>query len=74
MIVNDPGILGNVYLLPEALFVNGIGYRQLMNEPAAAVPLQGEVEPFVFHANWTVGLANKRQLMAQTGTWLLDTD
>src|SRR4051794_4256983 len=74
MIVKDPGMLGNVYLLPEALFVNGIGYRQLMNEPAAAISLQGRIEPFVFHANWTVGLANKRQLMVQTGTWLLDTD
>ena len=74
MITKNPGLLGNVYLLPEGLFVNGIGYRHLLNEPAAVVPLQGKIEPFAFHANWTVGLANKRKLMAQTGTWLLDTD
>ena len=74
MIANNPGLLGNVYLLPEGLFVNGIGYRHLLDEPAAAAPLQGKIAPFVFHANWTVGLANKRKLMAQTGTWLLDTD
>ncbi|CAN7427555.1 putative nucleotide-diphospho-sugar transferase [Bradyrhizobium sp. LjRoot220] len=73
MIAKNPGLLGNVYLLPEALFVNGIGYRHLLSEPAVA-PLQGTIEPFVFHANWTVGLANKRKLMTQTGTWLLDTN
>ena len=73
MITKNPGMLGNVYLLPEGLFVNGIGYRHLLGEPAAASPLQGKVEPFVFHVNWTVGLANKRRLMAQTGTWLLGT-
>lgn len=74
MIAKNPGMLGNVYLLPEALFVNGIGYRHLLDQPAAVTPLQGKIEPFVFHANWTVGLASKRKLMAQTGTWLLDTD
>jgi hypothetical protein len=74
MITKNPGFLRNVYLLPEGLFVNGIGYRNLVNDPAAVVPLQGRLDPFVFHANWTVGLAHKRQLMAQTGTWLLDTN
>ena len=71
MITKNPGLLGNVYLLSEGLFVNGIGYRSLLSEPAAVTPMQGKLEPFVFHANWTTGLANKRKLMAQTGTWLL---
>jgi nucleotide-diphospho-sugar transferase len=74
MITTNPGLLRHIYLLPEGLFVNGIGYRGLLNEPAAVAPLQGRLEPFVFHANWTVGLANKRKLMGQTGTWLLGTD
>ena len=65
MITKNPGLLGNVYLLPEGLFVNGIGYRHLLNETAAVAPLQGKIEPFVFHANWTVGLADKRKLMAR---------
>ena len=74
MITKNPGLLGHVYLLPEGLFVNGIGYRNLLSEPSAAAALLGKIEPFVFHANWTVGLANKRKLMVQTGTWLLDRD
>ena len=72
MITTNPGLLGHVYLLPEGLFVNGIGYRTLLSEPTAVTPLLGKIEPFVFHANWTVGLASKRELMAQTGTWPLD--
>jgi len=74
MINLNPGLLGDVYLLPEGLFVNGIGYRSLLDGPPAVTPLLGKIEPFVFHANWTVGLASKRELMAQTGTWLLERD
>jgi len=73
MITKNPGLLGHIHLLSEGLFVNGIGYRNLLTAPAAAAPLQGKLEPFVFHANSTVGLANKRELMKQTGTWLLNT-
>jgi hypothetical protein len=60
--------------LSEGLFINGLGYRNLLDKPAAVAPLHGRLEPFVFHANWTVGLENKRKLMKQTGTWLLDAD
>jgi len=67
-------LLGNIHLLSEGLFVNGLGYRNLLSEPAAATPMHGRLEPFVFHANWTVGLASKRELMTQTGTWLLNED
>lgn len=74
MITADPALLGNIHLLSEGLFVNGLGYRNLLSEPTAATPMHGRLEPFVFHANWTVGHANKQKLMAQTGTWLLDTD
>jgi hypothetical protein len=74
MITADPALLVNIHLLSEGLFVNGLGYRNLLSEPAAVTPMHGRLEPFVFHANWTVGHANKQKLMAQTGTWLLDTD
>jgi hypothetical protein len=71
MITKNPGWLANIHLLSEALFVNGMGYRTLLPEPSS-VPLLGRIEPFVFHANWTIGLEDKRRLMKQTGTWLLD--
>jgi hypothetical protein len=74
MITINPDLLGHVYLLPEGLFVNGIDYRNLLDGLPAVTPLLGKIEPFVFHANWTVGLTSKRELMAQIGTWLLDRD
>jgi hypothetical protein len=72
MITRDPALLQNIHLLSEALFPNGLGYGALLDRPATMAPILGRLEPFVFHANWTIGLANKRKLMVQTGTWLLD--
>jgi hypothetical protein len=71
LIENDLDWLRDIYCLPEALFLNGLGYRNL--QKAALLPgiLKSELLPFVFHANWTVGFDNKRKLMASTGTWLL---
>ena len=71
MLRGEPGLLAHVHPLSEALFVNGPGYRTLVHDAAAATPMLGRIEPFVFHANWTVGLDNKRRLMKQTGTWLI---
>ncbi len=74
MITRDPGWLRHIHLLSEGLFVNGLGYRNLLKAPAPLVTMHGALEPLIFHANWTVGLANKRALMTQTGTWLLSAD
>jgi hypothetical protein len=71
IITRDPTWLRHIHLLSEGLFLNGLGYRNLVKNPASLATMHGRLEPFVFHANWTVGLANKRALMSQTGTWLL---
>jgi hypothetical protein len=34
--------------------------------------MHDRLAPFTFHANWTMGLENKRRLMRQTGTWLVE--
>jgi hypothetical protein len=31
--------------------------------------MEGELQPFLFHANWTVGTDNKRTLLTSTGNW-----
>ena len=67
-----PKWIKKIYLLPETLFLNGMGYRNLTSSPATTAAMEGTLTPFVFHANWTVDLENKRALMRQTGTWLLD--
>lgn len=71
MIENDPAWLRDIYCLPEALFLNGLGYRTLQNAGEPLCRMEGELRPFVFHANWTIGIENKRKLLAGTGNWLL---
>ncbi|QWG25019.1 glycosyltransferase [Bradyrhizobium sediminis] len=70
LIEDDVSWLRDIYFLPEALFLNGLGYRNLQNAGECPCPIEGELLPFVFHANWTVGIDNKRKLLAATGTWL----
>lgn len=71
LIEDDITWLRDIYPLPEMLFPNGLGYRNLLNADAGPCRIEGELMPFVFHANWTVGIENKRKLLASTGTWLL---
>jgi hypothetical protein len=71
MIENDATWLHDIYCLPEALFLNGLGYRTLQNAAEPPCRMEGELMPFVFHANWTIGMENKRKLLASTGNWLI---
>jgi hypothetical protein len=71
VVMRDPDWIEQIYPLPEALFLNGLGYKALLSNLSPAAPMHGALAPFTFHANWTTGLENKRALMVQTGTWLL---
>lgn len=72
ILMRDPTLLRYIHPLSEGLFLNGLGYRNLLGNFPSAATMHGALEPFAFHANWTVGLADKRALLSQTGTWLLD--
>jgi nucleotide-diphospho-sugar transferase len=72
LIENDVTWLRCIYWLPEVLFLNGLGYRNLQQAGEHPCPMEGELQPFLFHANWTIGTDNKRRLLTSTGTWLLD--
>ena len=61
--------LDDVFFLPEALFPVGVSHALMAPDRHDPVPLRGSVEPFVFHANWTIGTDNKRALLEATGTW-----
>jgi len=56
-----------IFALSELLFASG-----LLAGAISAKALEGKVNPIIFHANWTVGLANKRRLLRETGNWLVD--
>lgn len=70
IIENDATWLRDICCLPEALFLNGLGYRTVQNNGEPPCRMEGELLPFVFHANWTIGMENKRKLLASTGNWL----
>jgi Nucleotide-diphospho-sugar transferase/Glycosyl transferase family 2 len=72
LIDHDPAWLRDIFFLPEALFLNGLGYRQMQNSGDAPCRMEGELQPFLFHANWTIGLENKRKLLAVTAAWRPD--
>ena len=71
LIENDDTWLHDIYCLPEVLFLNGLGYRNLQHAGESPCRMEAELLPFLFHANWTIGIDNKRKLLATTGTWLL---
>lgn len=70
----DPSWVTDMFFLPELLFVNGLGHGLLESTDLEPDVLAGELAPYVFHANWTIGAANKRELMARTGTWVAPDD
>jgi Nucleotide-diphospho-sugar transferase len=64
-----PDAMRDIFPLPEALFANGLLYRALRPGQKARGLLIEEAEPFVFHANWTIGIENKRRLLKEAGAW-----
>ena len=59
-----------IFPLPEGLFPTGLMHQLLLNSHVNQSPVLGTIEPFVFHANWTVGLEGKEQLLKSCGCWI----
>ena len=57
-----------VYVLSEALFPNGLGYKLFAKDDEDA-QLTQKLEPYIFHANFVVGLPKKRYLLQKYGNW-----
>jgi len=73
LIVRSPDVLGNIFPLPELVFANGRGAVLMSAAPDEITRLQTvKPDPMIFHANCTVGLANKKALLRATGNWLID--
>jgi len=70
ILVDNPRFLTQIFPLPESAFPTGLLYRSVLNDDPA-VSVVDRTEPFIFHANWCVGLDNKQQLLAHIGAWLL---
>jgi len=57
-----------VYILSETLFPNGLGYKLLAKDDEDA-QLTQRLQPYIFHANFVVGLPKKRCLLEKYGNW-----
>jgi hypothetical protein len=57
-----------VYILSETLFPNGLGYKLLAKDDEDA-QLTQRLQPYIFHANFVVGLPKKRYLLEKYGNW-----
>ncbi|MHB8287011.1 MAG: putative nucleotide-diphospho-sugar transferase [Caulobacteraceae bacterium] len=62
----------NIFTLPEALFPNGRLYRAVREPSRFEMPLVPLPEPYIFHANWTIGLEAKVALLSACRLWAGD--
>jgi hypothetical protein len=73
LIQSSPYLLTNIFSLSELLFANGMSASLLSISDPELSPIQsGQHSPMIFHANWTVGLQNKKYMLQKTGNWFLE--
>jgi Nucleotide-diphospho-sugar transferase len=70
ILIEHPKYLKQIFPLPESSFPTGLLYRSVQGNEMPPVQLTGQLHPFIFHANWCVGLESKRQLLARANAWL----
>jgi hypothetical protein len=62
-----PYIRRRVFALPNLLFPSGLLEKYFLNHQASATVNT----PMIFHANWAIGLDQKRDMLRRTGHWLV---
>jgi hypothetical protein len=58
-----------IFPLPESLFPAGLLFRLFVEAGQDPAVMVARLQPFVFHANWTIGLQEKRQLLSAARCW-----
>ena len=72
LIQSSPYLFTNIFPLSELLFANGMSASLMSVSDPELSPIQsGQPNPMIFHANWTVGLQNKKYMLQRTGNWLI---
>lgn len=71
MLVQNPQYLKNIFPLPEGLFPAGLLYQCVGSSEEPPARMENRLQPFIFHANWCVGLENKRRLLTHAGAWFV---
>ncbi|MBI2311662.1 MAG: hypothetical protein HYU77_04070 [Betaproteobacteria bacterium] len=64
-------LMKNIFPLSEAVFPNGLLARFFTRQdPELGKLFDARIQHAIFHANFTVGLDNKRKMLEITGNWL----
>jgi hypothetical protein len=63
----NKALVRETYVMPESLFVTGNGYMLLRDD--APFDTVSKAKPFMFHANYVVGLERKVALLRHVGLW-----
>lgn len=73
LIASSRGVIHHIFSLSELLFANGLNAGALASHDDELTKIVvRRIRPMIFHANWTVGIENKRLLLQRTGNWLID--
>ena len=72
IIQDNPKFLASIFPLPEALFANGLLHSTFATRHINPCALIHLIQPFTFHANFTIGGTNKRRLLREAGVWFAD--
>lgn len=70
LISKDSKYFKKIFTLPESLFQNGLHYKGYTEDKIDF--LLNKLKPFVFHANYVLGLENKLKLLKKISLWFLD--
>lgn len=72
LIHSNPSLIKNIFFLSEIRFACGLSAKLMSTSDEMIESIQtGKPEPIIFHANWTVGLSNKRVMLQRTNNWFL---
>jgi hypothetical protein len=65
-------LVKNIFPLSEILFANGLSAKSMATSDNVLEQIQTiQPTPFIFHANCTIGLENKKKMLQRTGNWFL---
>ena len=72
LIQSNPYLINQIFPLSEMLFANGRSAKLMTTQDQELEQIQtGQPNPMIFHANWTLGLENKKKMLQRTGNWLI---
>ena len=72
LIHSNPSLIKNLFFLSETRFACGLSAKLMSISDEMIESIQtGQPDPMIFHANWTVGLLNKKSMLQRTNNWFI---